>query len=787
MIRTIFPLAYLLCAAVVFPGRAEPLPNTKPLDEKGDLALLMVDGIDRYLTRATADSVDQRKALWKIDTTTPESIRKSVQPNRDRLRDILGVVDERVPFKDLELVGNLDTPSLVAETEDLRIYAVRWPVFPGVDAEGLLLEPKRKVRGSAVAIPDASWTPEMLCGLEPGPKRERFPPMPDRDWKLFGEDMWAEAQFARRLGENGYRVLVPTLIDRADTWSGNPALGRMTNQPHREFLYRMAFQMGRHPLGYEVQKVLAGVDWLAKQPDAQEVGVYGYGEGGLVAFYAGALDERIRWTAVGAAFGSRQDMWREPIYRNLFGLLREFGDAEVAAGLFYAQGRKLLIENTLGPRVEGPPTPRPGRQGAAPGRLEQPAQPHDECARAETLAPKESEFRVYFAHNRDEERSLCITEPRTLENVVGRLRQRKTAPLTDGRMNFDPAARQKRQFDQLVAFTQKLMRDSEASRQRNFWAKLDTSTPEKYAASCAPLRKQFAEEVIGKLPAPTVPMNPRSRKIYDEPKWTGYEVVLDVHADVFAYGILLLPKDLKPGEKRPVVVCQHGLEGRPQDVCDPREKAKVYRSFGAALADRGYIVYAPQNPYIGNDRFRLLQRKANPLGLSLFSFITSQHERHLDWLASLPMVDGDKIAFYGLSYGGKTAMRVPALLPRYCLSICSGDFNEWTWKNVSIDYRGSYMFSPEWEMPEFNLGQTFGYAEMAALIAPRPFMVERGHDDPVGVDEWVAYEYAKVRRHYSKLHIAERTTIEFFDGGHEIHGVGTYRFLQEHLGYPKGP
>jgi hypothetical protein len=144
------------------------------------------------------------------------------------------------------------------------------------------------------------------------------------------------------------------------------------------------------------------------------------------------------------------------------------------------------------------------------------------------------------------------------------------------------------------------------------------------------------------------------------------------------------------------------------------------------------------------------------------------------------------MAFYGLSYGGKTAMRVPAILPRYCLSICSGDFNEWTWKNVSVDFRGSYMFSGEYEMPEFNLGHTMVYAEMAALIAPRPFMVERGHDDGVGIDEWVAYEYAKVRRHYSRLKIPERNEIEFFPGGHEIHGQGTFAFLQKHLGYP-GP
>ncbi|MGH7226731.1 MAG: alpha/beta hydrolase family protein, partial [Gemmataceae bacterium] len=358
-------------------------------------------------------------------------------------------------------------------------------------------------------------------------------------------------------------------------------------------------------------------------------------------------------------------------------------------------------------------------------------------------------------------------------------------PATDQRKNFDPASRQKRQFDQLVAFTQQVMRDSERYRQQHFWAKLDTSSLENYQKSCEPFRKQLDEEVLGKLPAPTLPMNPQTRPIYDEPKWRGYEVTLDLYPDVFAYGILLLPKDLKAGEKRPVVVCQHGLEGRPTDVCNPKERSKYYNSFGAQLADRGYIVYAPQNPYIGRDKFRVLQRKANPLGLSLFSFIVRQHERTLDWLATLPNVDPKRMAFYGLSYGGKTAMRVPALLPRYCLSICSGDFNEWIRKNVSLDYPSSYMFSNEYEMPEFNLGHTFNYAEMAALIAPRPFMVERGHDDGVGIDEWIAYEYAKVRRLYSRLKIPERTEIEFFAGRHEIHGQGTFRFLQKHLNWPK--
>jgi hypothetical protein len=129
-------------------------------------------------------------------------------------------------------------------------------------------------------------------------------------------------------------------------------------------------------------------------------------------------------------------------------------------------------------------------------------------------------------------------------------------------------------------------------------------------------------------------------------------------------------------------------------------------------------------------------------------------------------------------------MRIPSIVTRYCLSICSGDFNEWIWKNINLEWIGSYMFSGEYEMYEFNLGNTFNYAEMAALIAPRPFMVERGHSDGVGLDEYVAFEYAKVRRFYAQANIADRTEIEFFSGGHVIQGRGTFAFLHRHLNWP---
>ena len=744
----------------------QALHGTDLLTLDGDLAAQMVETLDGYVTDAVASSIEKWGTLWHRDYSSHRAYTESIEPNRERLRKQIGCIDERLPIEALSYIASTKDTAPIVEDENYTVSRVRWQVFDEVEGEGLLLEPTHNVPiiAQIVALPDADWTPEMIAGVT--------------------DELSPNAQFARRLAKAGCRVVVPLLINRADTYSGNPILGAMTNQPHREFIYRMAYQLGRHIIGYEVQKVLSLVDWMSLSEIP--IGVIGYGEGGLVAFHSAAVDARIQATAVSGYFQSRQAVWREPIYRNVWGLLHEFGDAEVASLI---APRPLVIEASRGPEVTGPPPHRDGRGGAAPGQLVSP--PLDSVASEFSRAHE-----CYHQLGNENALSLVSTEDRlpgaqeTLTTLLTGLGVENaridgyplSAPAATD--DFDYEARQKRQFMQLVNLTQRFLREAASRRQQFFWEKTDTASLERWEETCADAKTYFWDEVIGRCPAPDVPANPRTRLIYDEPRWKGYEVVLDVWKGVFAYGILLLPNDLQPGEQRPVVVCQHGLEGRPQDTADPRIES-VYHAYAASLADRGFITYAPQNPYIGQDAFRVIQRKANPIKWSLFSLIIRQHERTLDWLAELPFVDADRIGFYGLSYGGKTAMRVPAVLERYACSICSADFNEWIVKNATFDSRYSYMFTGEYEMPEFDLGNTFNYGEMAGLIAPRPFMVERGHDDGVAPDEWVAHEFAVVRRLYVRLGIADRTEIEFFDGGHQINSTDTFSFLHRHLNWPE--
>src|SRR5690606_8498684 len=175
-----------------------------------------------------------------------------------------------------------------------------------------------------------------------------------------------------------------------------------------------------------------------------------------------------------------------------------------------------------------------------------------------------------------------------------------------------------------------------------------------------------------------------------------------------------------------------------------------------------------------------------PLGKTLFSVIVPQHQQIINWLKTQSFVDPQRIAFYGLSYGGKSAMRIPALVTDYCLSICSADFNEWVLKNASTRHNFSYIWTGEYEIFEWDLGNTFNYAEMAALICPRPFMVERGHFDGVAEDHWVAFEYVTVGHLCgAKLGIGERAYIVWFIGPHTINGQGSFAFLHRDVDWPE--
>ena len=199
----------LLCACM--PGLAQEVPpSTKPPTLQGEFSTQPVAGMDSNLTRKAEQSIGERQKYWQRDFASVEAYDKSVQPNRERLRTIIGAVDARLPVTALEFVSSTTSPAKVGETEALPWRRCAGRCLKACMPRACGSSPKASPLACVVAIPDADQTPEMLVGLAPGLAPER--------------------QFARRLAENGCEVLVPVLIDRQDTWSGNARSKRFTNQ-----------------------------------------------------------------------------------------------------------------------------------------------------------------------------------------------------------------------------------------------------------------------------------------------------------------------------------------------------------------------------------------------------------------------------------------------------------------------------------------------------------------------------------------------------------------------------
>ena len=772
----------------------EVLPGTRPWSVPAGIPGEIMAGAQAWVEKKIAQAAEQRGRQWQYDFTSKASFERAISPQRERFKNILGLssadTEDQLYYlglKDTFVPGKVESWSalgeapLVAATPSYNIRQVRWTSEPGVWGEGLLLEPKHPIGLTCLVLGHDQQTPEQLCGLAKG-----LSPL---------------AQVARRLAEGGATVLVPVLIHRHYLFED-----QNQQQSYREWLHRQAYHLGRHLIGFELQKIFAAITWLKTRRPKDKIAAVGYGDGGMLALYGGALDTRLDGALVSGYFDQREHCWQEPLDRHIWDVLTTFGDAELAA-MFGV--RPLIIEHSVVPTfrdeiarlVQKPMTIESFTFTGYKGELTTPEYTavKREYDRLNTILP--ATWRTAELISGPDHQPLAWGSAQGLLALTKKLGvslklSNQAVMPREQRQNPDPGAVQWRQVKEIEQVLQLRMRTSDQRRSDRFLYRLlpeiknrrwSTRSWHPFLAVSSltdhyeTFRQEFREEIIGHFHDALLPLDPQSRRIYDQPGWAGYEIKLAVFDSFYAAGILLLPKDLTSGVKRPTIVVQHGRNGVPPNVIEGQTS---YYDLGARLVTQGYVVFIPQGLFRGEDAYRLLNRKANSIGKTLFSFILAQHEQILNWLWTLPYVDPQRIAFYGKSYGGETAMRIPAILTGYCLSICSGDFGDWTRKVTDVYAPQSFMNTFEWEMPYWRMGSTYSYAEMAYLIFPRPFMVERGHDDLVQPDEWVASEYAKVRYVYDRLGLGDRTTIEWFNGGHASRNEGIFSFLHRHLSWP---
>jgi len=250
--------------------------------------------------------------------------------------------------------------------------------------------------------------------------------------------------------------------------------------------------------------------------------------------------------------------------------------------------------------------------------------------------------------------------------------------------------------------------------------------------------------------------------------------VLPGHGSLPLAGLLLLPH--RPG---PHALClsQHGGDGTAE-LCSGlyQTGSSNYNDQSRRLVRRGYAVFAPQlllwKAAYGDEHDRqAVNQRLNQLDGSIAAVEVFAIRSAIDRLLERPDIDGDRLAMMGLSYGGFYTLVTTAVDPRVQAAVVSCIFH---------DGRTRRQMDMAWP----NSVRRFGFAEIAALIAPRPLYVEHGRTDSV-IDmttrgaEAVA---ARTAAYFQQLGAGDRFTFHIHDGWHETDPADHWlNFLERHV------
>jgi dienelactone hydrolase len=612
----------------------------------------------------------------------------------------------------------------LASGEQGEIEAVSAEHGPGLTVSGVIGRPRAAGAPLIVALPPSDVSPEDWFGLT-----GRLP---------------VSQQLARHLLASGWRVACPrpfAPLPLGAQLTDYPAFGAPPTA--RDEVWRLATQLGLPLAGFEVQNALACLALAGQAGEVEPYAAAGLGDGGRLSLMLAAVDLRCTRLVAAGAFGDRADPrsafpWAELIHG--WGL--RFGDAELAAMVL---PRPVTLIDALGRMAgagyRGELAACQALCGAQPARraAEHPAEAVGQML-AELGAQMDAKARPPAAPGEAAPGAASAqAECRAVERHERACRQLR------GLLDLASQQRERRAFDDLAA------------------------------------RRAEWQTLVGQHPAPDAPLEPRGRLAGPEFQ-TGavatYEVCVPVYADppVFVRGLLAAPRDIPAGERLPAVVCAHGWEGTPELAHQPG----VYGAFALRLAERGFVTWAPQSYFRSEHAIHGLYRMASIIGKTEFGLMARLHGRALDYLAGLPFVDPRRIAFYGLSYGGYTALWLNGLEPRFAAVVCSGHFNDWQPKTTGRN-EASYLYTENASMYAPGLLTRFNHGDLAALACPRPFLVEAGDEDWIMRREWVEREFARARAVYALHGAASRIELAWEHGGHRVYGRRSFEFLDAWL------
>ncbi len=689
---------------------------------------------DRYLQSAVLGYGAERKRRWDENGPSKDAISESSNRNRSRLIDMLG----GFPDWKLELRPHCED---LFEASFCTGYSVEFDVLPGVRLRGILAIPKHVELPTAAVMAQHGYVsaPETVMGLR----------SPESVYHAYGLEL------ARR----GYVVF---------------AHKNLSFREPRSQVHRKAMLIGETLLGMDVFQTSRVIDYLQSLPevDPRRIGMYGISQGGMTTLYATACDTRIAASVVCAYFNDRTPKMvvsggsdytayidTEELDKDIHGML-DFTDVELATLIC---PRPLLIEA--------------GRRDGSchwPMVESEFAKVREVYRKADFLEQVELDLHD-GGHEIHGVRSFPFLDRWLRPSQFGtQIDGEHSANASDVEARVDRIQRET--YRELDGYFHNRILGYGPNRAKR-WER-DYDSIGTYEASVAPNRQRLLE-TLAVIPEQIVPLNPRVERFAQWDECDAFRVTLNVLTGVTARGILLLPKT--GNGPSPAVIAQHGMDGNPDSVLGLIENDPFYHGFVRKLADRGYVVFAHKVVSDFAQRPRL-HRKALLIGKTLLGLELWKFRCVIDFLASLPNVNADRIGMYGLSQGGLSTLYAAATDPRIRAAVCAAYFNDRITKMVVSDDRYTAYVDTD-EQDKFIHGHPAEFSDwdLASLICPRPFMVEAGKGDKAIYWPMMLAEFAKVREVYDRLGILERTEVHLHELDHEIHGTRSFEFLDRWL------
>lgn len=217
------------------------------------------------------------------------------------------------------------------------------------------------------------------------------------------------------------------------------------------------------------------------------------------------------------------------------------------------------------------------------------------------------------------------------------------------------------------------------------------------------------------------------------------------------------------------------------------------RALAKELAERGYVVIAPDYPSMGDlkDHDFATDRYESGTMKAIFN-----HMRSVDLLTERPEVDPERIGVIGHSLGGHNAIFVAAFDPRLKVVISSCGWTPFRYYNIGEEASERYggrlgPWAQDRYMPlirdQFELDEnkiSFDFPEVIASIAPRAFFTNSPKNDSNFDVEGVHKGMIAITAAYHLKGALEMLRAHYPDAGHDFPletRLAAYAFIDDIL------